>query len=58
VAQAAKRSAERARRLAASTSRSFGGALVTSPSSSRVVASATSSTARSKTSAFACEGFV
>jgi hypothetical protein len=43
--------------LAASASRSFGGAFVTSWSSSRVDAAATSSTARAKASALAADGF-
>ena len=50
--------ADLARRLAASTSRSLGGAEVTRPSISSRVASATASTARSKTAALACEGLL
>src|SRR5256886_4910276 len=56
--QAANRSAARARRLAASTSRSFGGAVVTSAASRCPVMWATSSTARLKASSLACEGLV
>ena len=56
--EAAKRLAVRSRCFAASTSRFFGGAFVTSESSRRIVTSATSSTARSNASAFACEGLV
>src|SRR3954468_15216714 len=55
---AAKRSAARALRRAASTSRSFGSAVVTRLSTSRRVTSVTSSTARAKASSFACDGFV
>jgi hypothetical protein len=51
--QAAKRFSARWRRFAASTSRSLGGAELTSASSSVVVADVTWSTARSKASAFA-----
>ena len=51
------RAAVRSRALAASVSRSRGGALVTSESSSSRAASATCSTARLKTSSFAFEGF-
>ena len=54
----AKRVADRSRALAASTSRSFGGADVTNSSSRRIETSATAPTARSKTSALTCEGFV
>ena len=50
--------APRARAFAASASRSLGGALVTSWSSRRCVACATSSTACSKAWALACDGFV
>src|SRR5215210_7399772 len=53
---AAARRWYRARRLSASVSRSLGGAVVTSSSSSRAVASATASTARSNASALAFEG--
>jgi hypothetical protein len=56
--QAAKRATARACRLAASSSRFFGVAVVTSPSSKRYVAAATSATARSKASALAREGLV
>src|ERR687898_195756 len=52
------RSADRARALAASTSRSLGGAVVTSASRSREVTSATSSTAVSNAAWFAADGFV
>ena len=52
----ANRASERALRLAASTSRSFGGALVTRPSSRRSVAAAISSTARSKASCVGLRG--
>src|SRR4051812_5536038 len=52
------RSAARCRAFTASTSRSLGGAVVTSESSSRVEAAATSATARSKASALARDGFV
>src|SRR4029079_6184349 len=52
------RSAVRARALAASTSRSLGGAVVTSAPSRWAVAWATSSTARSKASWFAADGLV
>src|SRR5215218_4025076 len=55
---AAKRASERALALAASTSRSFGGALVTRRSSSCRVTSATASTASSKASWLACDGLV
>src|SRR4051794_22927599 len=55
---AAYRAADRARALAASTSRSLGGAVVTSDSSSLAETVATSSTARSKASALAREGLV
>ena len=54
----ANRAADRARRFSASTSRSFGGAFVTSSSRRSEVACATRSTARSNASAFALEGFV
>jgi hypothetical protein len=47
-----------ARRLAASSSRFFGGAFVTSVSSSFRVAAATSSTAISNASVFACDGLL
>jgi len=53
-----RRAALRARAFAASASRSFGGAFVTSSPSSRAEISATSSTARSNASALAREGFV
>ena len=56
--RAGKRSAARARLRAASISRSFGAAEVTSSSSSLSEAAATSSTARANGSSFACEGFV
>src|SRR5918997_642425 len=55
---AVKRAAARSRDLAASTSRSFGGAEVTSWFSRRIEMSATSVTARSKASALTCDGFV
>ena len=48
----------RARRRAASTSRSFGAPLVTSSPRRRIEASVTSSTARSNACSFACDGFV
>jgi len=54
----AKRFFARSRARSASTSRSFGAAVVTSESISLRVASATSSTAASKAASFACEGFV
>ena len=53
---AAKRCALRARALAASASRSFGGADVTSSSSSRIVAAVTASTARSNAASLAFDG--
>src|SRR5680860_677611 len=52
------RATARAFAFAASTSRSFGGAVVVRSSSRRWVTSATSSTARSKASWLACEGLV
>lgn len=55
---AANRCSLRALRLAASTSRSFGGAEVTSWLNSLAETSATSSTACSKAPVFACEGLV
>jgi hypothetical protein len=54
----ANRLAARSRARAASTSRSFGAADVTSPAIRRCVASATSSTARANASSFARDGFV
>src|SRR5207253_1381357 len=57
-AVAAKRSAARARLRSASTSRSRGAAVVTSEARSFAVDSATWSTARSKASSFARDGFV
>ena len=56
--QAAKRWTARARRFSASTSRFFGGAEVTRASRRFRVARVTSSTARSKASAFACDGLL
>ena len=52
-----KRFSARARARAASTSRSRGGAVVTSAASRRFVAAATSSTARAKAISFAFDGF-
>src|SRR5690606_19792796 len=56
--QEAYRFAARARALAASISRFFGGAEVDSDSSSVLVAAATASTASAKACAFAAEGLV
>src|SRR5206468_3414266 len=58
VRQRAYRAAARWRARAASTSRSFGGAVVTRASSSRSEAAATSATARSKASLLARDGCV
>src|ERR1700761_5611922 len=55
---AAKRASERALALAASTSRFFGGAVVTRWSRSLRVAASTSATASSKAAWLACEGLV
>src|ERR1700710_2477053 len=55
---AAKRCSERALAFAASTSRFFGGAVVTRWSSSFRVAASTASTASANASALACEGLV
>src|SRR5262249_23503720 len=52
-----KRTFDRARALAASTSRTRAGAVVTSESSSTVAARVTCSTARPKAASFAREGF-
>src|SRR5205807_2943920 len=52
-----KRTAARARRRSASSSRSFGGATVTSSASRCSVACAISCTARSNTTSFAFDGF-
>src|SRR6201996_3895902 len=58
AAYAAKRCSERAFALAASTSRFFGGAVVTRWSSSLRVAASTSATACSKAASLACEGLL
>src|SRR5205823_12591832 len=57
-AAAPKRWAERARRFAASISRSRGGAAVTSSPSRRAVTAATSSTACANAASLACDGLV
>ena len=49
---------ERARAFAASTSRDFGAACVSSEQRSRAVAAAISATAAAKTASFAWDGFV
>ena len=54
----AKRAAARARAFSASTSRSRGGAEVTSDASSRFDTSVTSATARSNTASFALDGLL
>ena len=58
VQELAKRTAARALAFAASTSRSRGGAEVTSASSRRLDAAVTSSTARANAASFAFDGFV
>src|SRR3954471_23087724 len=58
MAECEKRSADRARALAASVSRSRGGALVTSESSNSRAAAVTWSTARLNAGSFAFDGLV